>query len=109
MMSFILFFLIILWLFGYLQVPLFSIAVFYLGDRVITLNDILVFFIIIWLIGILPTPFRQIALVLFLLWILAATGFIALAGFGNIVLLAIIFGLIAFIARAAHISNGRIS
>lgn len=101
MMSFILLFLILLWLFGYLQVPLFSAPFFSMGSQSITLNDILVFFVILWLIGILPAPFREIASVLFLLWILSALGIIAIAGFSTIVLLAIIFGTIAFIARAA--------
>src|SRR3989338_5632419 len=102
MMSFILFFLIILWLTGFLEVQLFTISLFTLGSKIITLNDILVFMVIIWLIDLLPNPFRQIAVVLFLLWILATVGIIALVGFSNIVLIAIIFGIIAYISRFAH-------
>lgn len=102
MMSFILLFLIVLWLFGYLQVPLFAIQAFFLNGRPITLNDILVFLVIVWLIGILPYPFRQIASILLLLWVLASVGVIAIAGFSTIVLVAIIFGVIAFISQAVH-------
>ena len=82
--------------------PLFTISLFTLGSKIITLNDILVFMVIIWLIDLLPNPFRQIAVVLFLLWILATVGIIALVGFSNIVLIAIIFGIIAYISRSAH-------
>lgn len=99
MLSFILLFLIILWLLGFLQVGLFNITAFSLAGTVITLNDILLFLVIIWLIDILPSPFQQIAMVLFLLWILSSVGIIALAGFSEIVLVAIIVGVIAFIAR----------
>src|SRR5260221_5494305 len=99
MLNLILLFLIILWFLGYLQVPLFAISVFSISGHSITLNDILVFLVILWLIGILPYPFRQIASVLLLLWVLSSLGVIAIAGFSTIVLIAIIFGTIAFIAR----------
>lgn len=103
MISVILLLLILLWLLGYLQVPLFASTLFNSVGRVVTLNDLLVFLIIIWLIGILPYPFREIAGVLFLLWILGALGIIAIPGFSTIVLIAIIFGVIAFIARMTGI------
>jgi hypothetical protein len=83
-------------------VPLFAMPLFQTGGNTITINDVLVFFVILWLIGILPYPFRQIASVLLLLWILSALGVIAIAGFSTIVMVALIFGLIAFIARMAE-------
>lgn len=100
MVGLILLLLVLLWLTGNLQVPLFAFPAFNFGDRNITLNDILVFLVILWLIGILPSPFRQIASVLLLLWILASLGIIAISGFSTIVLVAIIFGVIAYMARA---------
>lgn len=98
-MSTILFLLIILWLFGFLQIPLFAYSFFTLGNNVITLNDLLLFFVMLWLISILPNPFREITVVMFLLWVLASVGLIAIPGFSNIVLIALIIGVVAFIAR----------
>jgi len=102
MLSLILVFLIILWLLGYLQIPLTAIALFTLGRRPITLNDLLVFLVIIWLIDLLPHPFQEIGFVLLLLWVLSAVGIIAIAGLPNIVLIAIIVGVIAYIVGFAH-------
>lgn len=104
-MSTILFILIILGVFGFLQVPLFAFSVFVLGNTVITLNDVLLFFVMMWLIGMLPYPFREIASVLFLLWILGSLGIIAIAGFSNIVLIAFIVGLVAFLAQGRYTGN----
>jgi hypothetical protein len=100
-----------LWLFGFMQVPLFALEVFSIGANIITLNDILIFFVVLWLIDILPSPFRQIVSVMFLLWVLAALGIIAITGFDTILHLAIIVGLIAYITQIltastdAHITH----
>ena len=102
MISLILLFLIVFWLTGYLQVPLFAIPILAFGPKNITLNDILVLLVIIWLLDMLPYPFQQIAFVLFLLWILATIGIISLVGFSDIVLIALIVGLIAFLARGTR-------
>lgn len=102
MIGLILLFLIILWVTGFLQVPLFAIPVLTLGSRAITLNDILVLLVIIWLLDMLPYPFQQIAFVLFFLWILSSIGIIALAGFSNIILIALIIGVIVYISRTTH-------
>lgn len=105
MISLILVFLIILWLTGYLQVPLFALPLFTLGAKVVTLNDLLLLMVIVWLVDLLPYPFRQIIFVLLLLWILASVGIIAVAGFSHIVLIAMIIGLIVYITRFTHVEK----
>ena len=99
MLTYILLILIFLWLFGYLSIPLTRIVLFSIFGRAITLNYPLLFLIILWLIDILPYPFRGFALVLFLLWILSVLGVIVISGLSNILLLAIIIGLIVYIFR----------
>lgn len=99
MLAIILLLLIVLWAFGYFQLPVFAVPLFSFRGGTISWNDLLVFLVIIWLIGLLPYPFQEIAGVFFLLWILSSLGVITIAGFSNLMLLAIIVGLIAFIAR----------
>lgn len=103
MIGIILLTLIILWLLGYLQVPAFGSGVISLGNTAITLGDILIFLVVVWLVGILPTPFREIAAVMFLIWVLASVGIISLAGFSNVMLLAIIVGLIVYLVSFARV------
>jgi hypothetical protein len=94
--------LFLLWLLGYVQVPGLMIqdaVLFSLNGRPITVLNLLVFVLILWAIGILPSPFREIAGVLFVLWILSLLGFIALAGLSNLILIAIIVGIVASIVR----------
>jgi len=89
--------LLILYFFGYFQIPGLVIPnplLFSFNGHDITLLTILVFFAILWAIGVLPSPLRQIAMVLFILWILSTLGFIALAGLSNILVVAILVGLV---------------
>ncbi len=89
--------LLLLYFFGYIQVPWLSIPnplLFSVAGHPILLSTILIFLVIIWAIGILPSPLRQIAMVVFLLWILAQLGILAIAGLSNILVIAIIVGLI---------------
>lgn len=99
MIEFVLLLLVILWFLGYLAIPLTNFELFRMGQMIVTLNDILIFLIIIWLLDLLPRPFREIAFVLFLLWILGVVGIVSLVGFSNIILVAIIVGLLAYVAR----------
>lgn len=92
--------LIVLWLLGYAPVQGISIPniqLFSINNHSVTLWDILTLAVISWLIGILPRPFQEIAGVLLLLWVLSVIGIIAIAGFSNIIVVAIIVGLILYI------------
>jgi hypothetical protein len=100
MLTLILGLLILLWILGYInipQLPLNNTVILNLLGKNVTLYDLLITLIILWLIGIIPSPFRQIASVLFLLWILAFFGIIAITNFSNIIVIAIIVGLAFYI------------
>lgn len=97
MINLILIILLVLWLLGYLQIPLLHSVIFRLFGRSITLNDILVVFVVIWLINLLPSPFRGIAIIILILWLLKAFGIIVVYGLGNIILLALIIALVVFL------------
>src|SRR3990167_8008507 len=99
MLTLILIFLIFLWLFGFISFPLTNIILFTAVGKAVTLNDLLLFLVILWLIDILPYPFRAIATVLLLLWLLAIFGIIVIGNFSNIVMIALIIGLIAYIFK----------
>lgn len=89
--------LLLLWLLGYIHVPLTHTTLFTVGKSLFTLNDLLLTLVIFWLVSLLPRPFQDLALVLFLLWLLSGLGLIEIAGFGNLVVLAFIVGLIVYL------------
>lgn len=89
--------LLILYFFGYISIPGINIPnplLFTFGGHAVTLLTLLIFLAIMWAIEVLPSPLRQIAMVVVLLWILSTLGFIALAGLSNILVVAILVGLI---------------
>lgn len=98
--------LVVLWLLGIIHLPGFSIpnlSLFQVNGHPITLLNIFVFLIILWAIGLLGSPLREIAVVVLILWILTVLGFIAIAGFSNILVLAIIIGLaLSFLKKGHH-------
>ena len=89
--------LILLWMLGFLTIPLTGIVLFRVLGRSITLNDLLIFLVLVWLLDLLPSPFREIASVLFLLWILGSLGIIAIPGFSNLVVFGLIVGLFVYL------------
>ena len=103
MIEVLLILLVIFWALGYIHIGNVTVPnalLFSLNGRPITLWDLLIFIIVLWAIGILPTPFREIAGVLLVLWVLALLGLIAIAGLSNLIVIAIIVGIVAsFIKR----------
>ena len=100
MIPFLLVLLIVFSFLGYIQIPWLSFinfVLFVINGEDITVLDLLVFLVVLWLIGILPSPFREIGAVLFILWILGQLGIIAIAGFTNIILIAIVIGVVIYI------------
>lgn len=96
-MSFVLLILIILWLPGFLRIPglpFQDFPLFTLFGHTITFYEVLMFIVIAWAMESLPGPLRQIAYVLVLLWILSIFGFLAISGLSNLIVLALILGLI---------------
>jgi hypothetical protein len=90
----------ILWLFGLLPVvgiAIPDISLLAINGHAITLWDILILLVVSWAIGLLPRPFQVVASVLLLLWVLSVLGILAIAGLSNIIVLAIIIGLVVSI------------
>lgn len=93
--------LVILWFAGYLRIdglviPDFSL--FSINGQLITLWNILTLLVISAVIGVLPSPFREIAGVLLVLWVLSVLGILALGGLSSMLVIAIIVGLILYLA-----------
>lgn len=97
MIEVVLILLVIFLITGFVQIPGFNLpnfVLFRVGGQAITLLNALIFFLILWAIGILPSPFREIAGVLFVLWILSVLGFIAIAGLSNLIVIGLIVGIV---------------
>lgn len=100
MFTLILIILVVLWFLGFVSfpaIPILGTVLFFLNGHPITLYDLLIFAVILWLIGVLPSPFKWIALAFLALWILSTVGIIAIVGFANLLVVAIILGLAAYI------------
>ena len=96
--------LIALWIFGFLNIGFINIpdiTLLTINGRPITLWDLLILLVVGVIIKILPRPFREIAFVLLILWVLSILGVLAIAGLSNILLIAIIIGLVLFVIRGA--------
>ncbi len=94
--------LIILLLTGNLQIDGFTLprsVLFSLNGQPITIVNLLIFLIILWAIGVLPSPIREIAAVLMVLWLLTLFGFLAIAGLSNLLIIAIIIGIVFSIVK----------
>lgn len=92
--------LIILWFLGYVRVggiTIPDISLFVLNGQEITLWNILILLVLSGVVGILPRPFREIAGVLVVLWVLSVLGILAFTGLSNLLVLAVIIGLIVFL------------
>lgn len=94
--------LIILWFFGYIVIPgivIPSVILFYIHGFPVTLWNLLIFLIMLVIIGSLPSPFREILAVIFLVWILSLLGFIGAVGLPNLLIVAVIAGLLVYVLQ----------
>jgi hypothetical protein len=94
--------LVALWILGYIHIPVLNAINFdiiTIFNRTITVVDVLMFLVIVWLIGLLPNPFKQIAGVLFILWLLSLFGIITIAGISlsQLLIVGLIVGLAIYI------------
>jgi hypothetical protein len=105
MLEVILSLLVILWILGFIHIPWLSIpqmSLFEFNHHPITLRNVLIFILILWVISVLSKPLKGVAAVLLVLWLLSALGIIAIAGFGQMIILAVIIGLLLFIFGVIH-------
>jgi hypothetical protein len=84
------------WLLGYGPFTVLHLVLLKFNGFAITIWDILIFLVFIWLVGSLPSPLRQIAIVFIFVWVLSLFGIIAIAGLSNILVIAIIVGVLLF-------------
>ncbi len=82
---------------GYGPIQVFHIILLRFNGLDITIWNVLIFLVFIWLVTSLPSPFRQIAVVFILIWLLASLGIIAIAGLSNILVIAIIVGVLLYV------------
>jgi hypothetical protein len=87
----------LLWGLGFLNIPSLpfqNMVLFRLFGHSITLWELLMFVVILWAMESLPSPLRQIAFVLILLWVLSILGIIAITGLSNLIIGALIIGIV---------------
>src|SRR5690242_19551992 len=99
MLILILVLLFVFWLFGYGITNILPVSLFRFNGHIVTLWDLLIFVIVVWLITSLRSPFGEIASILIILWVLSIFGIIAVAGVANLLVIAIIVGLLLYILR----------
>lgn len=96
--------LVILWLLGYIAFPGFfipNVMLFTINAHPITLWNLLIFLVLIVIATSLPRPLREILFVILIIWVLSVLGFIAFVGLPNLILVAIIAGLIVFLLQGS--------
>jgi hypothetical protein len=94
--------LILLWLTGNLRISGLTVpqmVLFRINGQPVTVVNLLICIVIIWALGALPSPFREVAGVLFVLWLLSLLGVIAIAGLSNLIVIAIIVGIVISILQ----------
>lgn len=100
MIELVIILLIVLFVFGFIQIPGFTVpnwVLFHLNGKSITLLNILMVILVIWAIDLLPDPFRAVAGVLLIMWLLSFLGIIAIAGLTSLIEIAIIVGLVYYV------------
>lgn len=98
----VLVFLVLLFALGYVDInslPLINTTLITIFGRTITIYDLLVFLLMIWVVDLLPRPFRELAGVVLILWLLSFFGIVAIAGLSNILVLALIVGIIFYLIK----------
>jgi hypothetical protein len=94
--------LVILFLTGNLHVSGIAIpnaTLLHVNGQAITLWNVLIFIVVMWALGVLPSHFREIVGVLLVLWVLSVLGFLAITGLSNILVIAVIIGIVMSIIK----------
>lgn len=98
--------LLILWLLGYIALPALvipTISLFSINGHIVTLFDLLIFLVLLIITSALPSPFREVLFVVIVVWVLALLGIIAIVGLPNIILIAVIAGLIVYLLQGNRV------
>lgn len=70
----LLIFIVVLWLLGFIRIPILTQPVSSIFGSPFSLQQILIFVLALWAIRYLPSPFQQIAMVLLFVWLLSLLG-----------------------------------
>ncbi len=102
MAGIILLLMVLLYFYGYVQIPGLTVpnpTVFIIHGQTISLAAFLIFFAILWTITVLPPVLRIIGIILLTAWTLTELGFVVIAGLSNFIAIAIIISLFVIIFR----------
>ncbi|MBA3723749.1 MAG: hypothetical protein H0W89_02520 [Candidatus Levybacteria bacterium] len=94
MVKWILGFFVILWLAGFIQIPLLNTQIFNLFGRAFTLHHLLILLLLGYIIRFLPSMLQTVVVILIALWLLSTFVFPALGGIAYIFLIILILYLL---------------
>lgn len=83
-------FFILLWLAGFIQIPLFNTSLFSVFGRPFTVHHLLILLLLGWAIRFLPSMLQTVVTVFIVLWLLSTFVFPAIGGIVYILLLLIV-------------------
>jgi hypothetical protein len=86
--------LILLWLVGFIQIPILNSILFSAFSHPFTIHNFLLLIVLIAVITLLPGIFRTIAGVLLFLWLLSLFGFLVFSGLSHILVIIFIIAVI---------------
>ena len=89
--------LLVLWLVGVIQIPGLAIrdfTLFRFQNHTVTLLEVLIFLVLLWAVETLPSPLRELTVLAVIMWLLSTLGIIVVAGLPNILILAVVVGLL---------------
>jgi hypothetical protein len=102
MVGIILLFMVVLYFYGYVQIPGITVpnpALFSIHGHPVLLASFLIFIAILWTITVLPPILRIIGIILLTAWTLTELGFVVVAGLSNFLTVAVIITLFVVIFR----------
>jgi hypothetical protein len=102
MAGIILLLMVVLYFYGYVQIPGISVpnpTLFIIHGLPVSLASCLIFFAILWTITVLPPILRIIGIILLVAWTLTELGFVVIAGLSNFLAVAVIISLFVVIFR----------
>jgi hypothetical protein len=86
--------LIILWLAGFIQIPIFNTAIFSVFGRPFTIHHLLILLIVGYIIRFLPGILQTAVAILLILWLVSTFLIVSLGGLANLFFLIIIIAIL---------------
>lgn len=86
--------LIVLWLAGFIQIPVFNSAIFHVFGRPFTIHHLLILLIVGYVIKFLPHMLQIAVSILLILWLISTFFIISLGGIANLFILILIIAIL---------------